>query len=165
MRMNFSYDAEFGAYTPEAYERLLLEAIAGDATLFLRRDEVEIRTTPITEEIAEHVDAAAAFVGEIEIIRGIIHLRLLTRGGLEPLHGRDRRARAQLPHPLGEDGVTARVAESAQFLVDALRGDVGIARQQVGDRCVIGVELTGAPGHVLLRFGHWGTVTCPFDAL
>ena len=41
VRMNFSYDAEFGAYTPEAYERLLLEAIAGDATLFIRRDEVE----------------------------------------------------------------------------------------------------------------------------
>jgi len=41
VRMHFSYDAEFGAYTSEAYERLLLEAIAGDATLFIRRDEVE----------------------------------------------------------------------------------------------------------------------------
>jgi glucose-6-phosphate 1-dehydrogenase len=41
VRMHFSYDAEFGAYTPEAYERLLVEAIAGDATLFIRRDEVE----------------------------------------------------------------------------------------------------------------------------
>lgn len=41
VRMQFSYDTEFGAYTPEAYERLLLEAIAGDATLFIRRDEVE----------------------------------------------------------------------------------------------------------------------------
>ncbi len=41
VRMHFSYDNEFGAYTPEAYERLLLEAIAGDATLFIRRDEVE----------------------------------------------------------------------------------------------------------------------------
>jgi glucose-6-phosphate 1-dehydrogenase len=41
VRMNFSYDAEFGAYTPEAYERLLLEALEGDATLFIRRDEVE----------------------------------------------------------------------------------------------------------------------------
>ncbi len=39
--MNFSYDSEFGAYTPEAYERLLLEAMLGDATLFIRRDEVE----------------------------------------------------------------------------------------------------------------------------
>jgi glucose-6-phosphate 1-dehydrogenase len=41
VRMYFSYDSEFGAYTPEAYERLLLEAISGDATLFIRRDEVE----------------------------------------------------------------------------------------------------------------------------
>ncbi len=41
VRMHFSYDAEFGAYTPEAYERLLIDAIAGDATLFIRRDEVE----------------------------------------------------------------------------------------------------------------------------
>jgi glucose-6-phosphate 1-dehydrogenase len=41
VRMHFSYNTEFGAYTPEAYERLLLDAIAGDATLFIRRDEVE----------------------------------------------------------------------------------------------------------------------------
>jgi glucose-6-phosphate 1-dehydrogenase len=41
VRMHFSYDSEFGAYTPEAYERLLLEAMIGDATLFIRRDEVE----------------------------------------------------------------------------------------------------------------------------
>jgi len=41
VRMHFSYNTAFGAYTPEAYERLLLEAMAGDATLFIRRDEVE----------------------------------------------------------------------------------------------------------------------------
>jgi glucose-6-phosphate 1-dehydrogenase len=41
VRMHFGYDSEFGAYTPEAYERLLLDAMAGDATLFIRRDEVE----------------------------------------------------------------------------------------------------------------------------
>jgi len=41
VRMHFSYDTEFGAYTPEAYERLLLESMAGDATLFIRSDEVE----------------------------------------------------------------------------------------------------------------------------
>ena len=41
VRMHFGYDAEFGAYTPEAYERLLLDAVAGDATLFIRHDEVE----------------------------------------------------------------------------------------------------------------------------
>jgi glucose-6-phosphate 1-dehydrogenase len=41
VRMHFSYDTEFGAYTPEAYERLLLDALGGDPTLFIRRDEVE----------------------------------------------------------------------------------------------------------------------------
>ncbi len=41
VRMQFSYNTEFGAYTPEAYERLLLEAMGGDATLFIRSDEVE----------------------------------------------------------------------------------------------------------------------------
>jgi len=45
VRMHFSYNAEFGAYTPEAYERLLLDALAGDATLFIRRDEVEAAWT------------------------------------------------------------------------------------------------------------------------
>lgn len=45
VRMHFGYDAEFGAYTPEAYERLLLDALSGDATLFLRRDEVEAAWT------------------------------------------------------------------------------------------------------------------------
>ncbi len=41
VRMQFRYDSEFGAYTPEAYERLLLDALEGDPTLFIRRDEVE----------------------------------------------------------------------------------------------------------------------------
>ncbi len=45
VRMSFSYDSEFGAYTPEAYERLLLEAVTGDATLFIRSDEVEAAWT------------------------------------------------------------------------------------------------------------------------
>jgi len=41
VRMQFDYETEFGAYTPEAYQRLLLEVIAGDSTLFIRSDEVE----------------------------------------------------------------------------------------------------------------------------
>ena len=45
VRMHFSYNSEFGAYTPEAYERRLLETVAGDAALFIRRDEVETAWT------------------------------------------------------------------------------------------------------------------------
>jgi glucose-6-phosphate 1-dehydrogenase len=39
--MEFRYGASFGVEPPEAYERLLLDAILGDPTLFIRRDEVE----------------------------------------------------------------------------------------------------------------------------
>ncbi|MBV9947622.1 MAG: glucose-6-phosphate dehydrogenase, partial [Myxococcales bacterium] len=39
--MDFRYGLAFGSNTPEAYERLLLDAMRGDATLFTRRDEVE----------------------------------------------------------------------------------------------------------------------------
>ena len=41
VHMDFEYHQAFGSYSPEAYERLLLDAILGDATLFIRRDEVE----------------------------------------------------------------------------------------------------------------------------
>jgi glucose-6-phosphate 1-dehydrogenase len=39
--MDFRYGSAFGSNTPEAYERLLLDAMRGEATLFTRRDEVE----------------------------------------------------------------------------------------------------------------------------
>jgi glucose-6-phosphate 1-dehydrogenase len=39
--MEFRYGTSFGQEPPEAYERLLLDAILGDSTLFIRRDEVE----------------------------------------------------------------------------------------------------------------------------
>ena len=41
VRMQFDYHSQFGAYTPEAYQRLLLEVIANDSTNFIRRDVVE----------------------------------------------------------------------------------------------------------------------------
>ena len=39
--MNFNYVDAFGGESPEAYERLLLDAMTGDTTLFTRSDEVE----------------------------------------------------------------------------------------------------------------------------
>jgi glucose-6-phosphate 1-dehydrogenase len=41
VEMNFSYDAAFGTSPPEAYERLLHDALDSDHTLFIREDEVE----------------------------------------------------------------------------------------------------------------------------
>jgi glucose-6-phosphate 1-dehydrogenase len=42
LRMQFSYAEVFGGQPPEAYERLLLDCMAGDQTLFTRQDNVEV---------------------------------------------------------------------------------------------------------------------------
>ena len=41
VEMDFDYCQAFRTSSPEAYERLLLDVITGDATLFMRRDAVE----------------------------------------------------------------------------------------------------------------------------
>jgi glucose-6-phosphate 1-dehydrogenase len=46
--MDFRYNASFGVESPEAYERLLLDAMLGDSTLFTRSDEVETSWSLIT---------------------------------------------------------------------------------------------------------------------
>ncbi|TLD72652.1 glucose-6-phosphate dehydrogenase [Phragmitibacter flavus] len=57
VKMDFRYSTSFGKASPEAYERLLLDAMAGDATLFARRDEVEHAWSFIDEiEHAWHND-------------------------------------------------------------------------------------------------------------
>ena len=41
VNMDFLYGSSFGVEPPEAYERLLLDSMRGDATLFTRNDEIE----------------------------------------------------------------------------------------------------------------------------
>jgi glucose-6-phosphate 1-dehydrogenase len=41
VNMEFLYGSAFLSQSPEAYERLILDAMRGDATLFTRDDEVE----------------------------------------------------------------------------------------------------------------------------
>ncbi len=48
VRMDFLYGTSFGVEPPEAYERLLLDSILGDSTLFTRADEVEAAWTFMT---------------------------------------------------------------------------------------------------------------------
>jgi glucose-6-phosphate 1-dehydrogenase len=52
VKMHFRYAATYGSNTPEAYERLILDAMVGDSTLFIRGDETEASwklVTPILE--------------------------------------------------------------------------------------------------------------------
>ena len=60
VKMHFSYSTTFGSNTPEAYERLILDAMVGDSTLFIRGDETEASwklVTPVLkhwEECGQH---------------------------------------------------------------------------------------------------------------
>ena len=52
VHMDFCYQTAFGVESPDAYEMLLLDVMRGDATLFIRSDEVEAQwrlITPIEE--------------------------------------------------------------------------------------------------------------------
>jgi glucose-6-phosphate 1-dehydrogenase len=52
VEFDFDYGDSFDAELPEAYERLLLDALRGDATLFMRSDELEAAwefVTPILD--------------------------------------------------------------------------------------------------------------------
>ena len=51
--LDFSYCREFRGVIPEAYERLLLDALEGDASLFARADEVEAAWTICDPILAE----------------------------------------------------------------------------------------------------------------
>jgi glucose-6-phosphate 1-dehydrogenase len=64
--LDFSYCREFRGNIPEAYERLLLDALEGDASLFARADEVEAAWSicdPILEEW-QHNDKPALNIYE-----------------------------------------------------------------------------------------------------
>ncbi|HUZ02311.1 MAG TPA: glucose-6-phosphate dehydrogenase [Thermomicrobiaceae bacterium] len=48
VNMGFLYGTSFMVESPDAYERLLLDCMLGDSTLFTRRDETEAAWRPIT---------------------------------------------------------------------------------------------------------------------
>jgi glucose-6-phosphate 1-dehydrogenase len=59
VRMDFLYGTSFGQAGPDAYERLLLDAMLGDPTLFARRDEVEAAWAIVQPILDAWADPAA----------------------------------------------------------------------------------------------------------
>jgi glucose-6-phosphate 1-dehydrogenase len=55
--MEFLYGTSFLSQSPEAYERLIMDAMRGDATLFTRNDEVEAQWR-IIDPIVAHWEQA-----------------------------------------------------------------------------------------------------------
>lgn len=59
--MDFNYRDAFQKAIPEAYERLLLDALKGDASLFTRSDEIE-QAWKLIDPLTAHVQSANAQV-------------------------------------------------------------------------------------------------------
>ncbi len=59
--MDFSYGSSFLKGSPEAYERLLLDALVGDSTLFARWDEVETAWEIVDQVLTAWAGSAADF--------------------------------------------------------------------------------------------------------
>lgn len=57
--LDFAYAGRFEGPTPDAYETLLLDAMAGDATLFMRADEVEAQWK-VVRPLLERADSGEA---------------------------------------------------------------------------------------------------------
>jgi glucose-6-phosphate 1-dehydrogenase len=64
VEMDFTYGEAFGGQSPEAYERLLLDVMAGDASLFMRRDSVEASWAWITPILDGWQDSRAKWLPE-----------------------------------------------------------------------------------------------------
>ena len=76
VEMDFSYSDAFPGPTADAYERLLLDAMLGDAMLFIRTDEVDAawrKVAPVQESFALHEPSLAPYAagswGPIESTR------------------------------------------------------------------------------------------------
>jgi glucose-6-phosphate 1-dehydrogenase len=62
--LDMTFAEQFGGHSPDAYERLLLDVVRGNATLFMRRDEVEAAwrwVDPILESWGTHREPPKAY--------------------------------------------------------------------------------------------------------
>ena len=66
VNMEFFYGRAFGVQPPEAYERLLLDCMHGDSTLFTRRDETELSWRLVDTIAQAWQRLPASTVGEYE---------------------------------------------------------------------------------------------------
>jgi glucose-6-phosphate 1-dehydrogenase len=72
LKMNFDYNKIFKVSAADAYQRLLLDAMAGDQTLFTRFDAAEISwklLTPVLENIEKDNPAPLLYPAGAESFR------------------------------------------------------------------------------------------------
>ena len=107
-------------------------------------DEAEVLPPRVAQNVAEQVDAAAAFAREVDVVDGVIHLGLEARARLEADHRGRRRPGTQLTEPLADRGVAAGETTLPQFIEEPHRGQIGITAQQFLEHRLVWIELPAA---------------------
>ena len=116
-------------------------------------DEAEVLPARVAQQVAEQMDAAAAGPGEVEIVGAVIHLCLRPGVGLETHDRFARGPRPQLPDALAENRVAAGEAQPPQLFEQPRDRDVGVTRQPLTNRVVVGIERTGTSTRRCRRCG------------
>jgi glucose-6-phosphate 1-dehydrogenase len=79
VNMDFAYGSAFGETPPEAYERLILDALQGDSTLYTRRDEIEASWTFITNILKSWAEDSSPIPQYVPGSSGPEEIRMLTK--------------------------------------------------------------------------------------
>ena len=103
--------------------------------------ETQVLSPAVAQEVTEQIHLAAAFLGEIQGVDAIVHLRLNAWSRLKTLHGWTAELRPQLLHPLPKNRVAARVTHAPQLLQQADHAHLGIPREIFTQRGLVGVHL------------------------
>ena len=72
-------------------------------------DEAQVLPARVAQHVAEGVDPAAAFLGEVDVVGGVIHLGLDARCGLEAHHRGQAPSRAAVRAAAGGPWYSRRV--------------------------------------------------------
>src|SRR5207302_9487343 len=95
-------------------------------------DKVHVLAAGISENVTERMDAPLALGGEIDVVRGIVHLPLKSGRRFESAN-QGSRAAAQLAQLVADDRVGAGESEPTELFQHPDRGDLGIAFQKLND--------------------------------
>ena len=131
-----------GGQALKVFERA--DVLANGRGEVLRLHKAHILPARVTQDVTERMHAPPAFGRERDLVRGKVHLCLDPWSGFEPHDRCFRRVRPHGAQMLLDDAVAARESQPAQFFMQADRGQVRVAFQQLRDLIHVRVEQSGS---------------------
>ena len=127
-----------GRHAAQMLEGLHVLADCGGEVLTF--GEAQVLPPRIRQDITEEIDPPAAFLREVQVVLGIVHLCLHPRRRFKAFDQGPFRLRTQPGHSFFENGVAALKAAGSQFLQHADGGDARIATKQLTHHVFVVVQ-------------------------